>query len=257
MPGGERPEPEGAADFKASDASVIEGFIPRPLPPELMPKPHVPGGDRYGEAPTHWQNPSDRVGRVMFRTDPGVDQVDLSPGVEGVIVGGGYDFLLAKGAWDVADKDTKPEVKAAIEKAAGVTGVYYEQLGLGLTNIEHISVVAKDEDALREKLGSRFYNLVEQNTSVTYAFTREIITRSGKPLTPQMFEQLVSLALDIVGVSLEDQAGALSTETKTKIIKEVAARMWQAGVIDENDIKFERTYALTPDSKPRTAPKAK
>ncbi len=231
-------------------------FTSYPLPVELMQTPKTSDGSRYDRLPTHFQDPNDEVGRVWWRTEPGIEKVSVSPGKEGVLIDVSKEFLERRSRIDIEDariSELKPGIKESFDAIEGVTGLHFEQLGLGLTNIESISVQLTDEESLRQRLGSEFYNLVEQTTGVTLKITKEILTNTNRPLTPQYFEQLVSIALDIVGVDLETQSGALNIETKTRVRKEVAARLWQEGKIGTGDVNFVKSYALTPDSIPRTA----
>ena len=253
---GETPASEGAQNFVASveDKAV---FTPITLPPELMPTPVAKGGGRYDKLPTHYQDSDDEIGRVWWRTEPGVETVTVSPRLEGSLLEDSSEFLVRRSRWDQDGErieELKPGIKEDLESIEDVTGLYFEQLGLGLTNIESISVRLRDENGLRESLGPEFYELVDQQTAtVKLKLEREVLIKDGKPLTPELFIQVVSLAMDIMGIDLQNQADILSSGSTTRVDKRVARRLWQQGKIGKGDVEFVKSYALTPDSMPRTA----
>lgn len=252
-----RVSPEEAG-FKAPQREAVIVFNPNPLPPELMPTPVAKGGGRYEKLPTHFQNIDDEVGRVWWRVEPGTQRVSVGPGLEGTLIEGSEELLIRRSRRDEEDKrieELRPVIKTGFESVEEATGLYFERLGLGLTNIESVSVRLKDEKELREALGPEFYELAEQTATITLKLTREISTAMGKPLTPELFIQIVSLAMDILGVGLETQADTFTSGTTTKVDKEAARRLWREGKIDEGDVEFVKSYALTPDSMPRTAVK--
>lgn len=230
-----------------------------PLPKELT-TPATPTGERYARIPTHFRNPDDPMGSVLWIVEPGTQSIDIDPALEGSLVQRGKEFLMAKAAQDDAEAAVaaiKPQLKKDIERVPGLAGLHYEQLGLGLTDIEQNPAVLVNEAELRARLGSDFYELAEQEVTFTLNLAREILDRTGKPLTPEYVRQLFELALEISIGDPEVRASILSSKTKTTVDKQAAAKLWEAGRLREGDLAFKTTFALTPDSKPRTAPKAR
>lgn len=240
------------------DNTAADSAIPE-LPRELT-TPSTPTGERYGRLPTRFQDPDDETGVVLWIVEPGTKKIDASPIQEATAIEVGRDYLLAKNELDDIDEEVerlKPDAKEAIEAIPGVAGIHFEQLGLGLTDIEKNSATLTDEAELRQRLGPEFYDLTKQEVTVTFKLAKEILDRTGKPVTPEYLTQLVELVLEFSLGDSEIAQTILTTKTKTIVDKKVAATFWEAGKIGEGDLEFRSTHALTPDSKPRTAVKTK